>query len=131
MRTKFEIGKSYVCEYPFVKTFVILPGEDGFEETFSWRPGTIVLEERLVAKALGKMILTVVSMHKPGNYPERVFYTRQWEDPNGFIFGRGSLKIATTSHFRSLLKGYRHKFTVSSEAPPEDTRVFLEPVQEA
>ena len=26
-------------------------------------------------------LLTVVDIHKPGRFPTRVFYTRQWKDP--------------------------------------------------
>lgn len=59
------------------------------------------------------MALDVVATFKPGRFPERVFYTRRWVDPDGREFGKtGRLLIATAGQFRRLLKGYRHPFAV-------------------
>lgn len=59
------------------------------------------------------MVLDVVATFKPGRFPERVFYTRRWIDPDGREFGKtNKLRATTTAHFRSLLKGYRHDFEV-------------------
>ena len=58
----------------------------------------------------GEMLLSVVSTHKPGKFPERIFYTRQWKDPEGKVFGKGALRVTTIGTFRRLLRGYRHKY---------------------
>ena len=63
------------------------------------------------ADATGEMILTVVSTHKLGA-AERVFYTRQWRDPDGKVFGADSkLRITSSAGFTMLTRGY-HDFEV-------------------
>lgn len=114
-----EIGKTYRVAYPFVRAEVELPEFDGEQVILStvigWRPGCLADKEEvlygstvLAADAGGEMLLTVVSIHKPGKFQERVFFTRAWRDPDGKTFGKGKLRITTTGAFRKLLKGYRH-----------------------
>lgn len=86
----------------------------------TWRPGVAFAEREdqygsidteAYAEGMGHMLLTVVQrtpMPKP--YQGRVFYTRQWRDPAGKVFGNKKLRIATTGSFNKLLKGYRHPF---------------------
>lgn len=86
----------------------------------TWRPGVRYDgDEYLEASAdgLGKMVLTVVSVHKPGRFPTRVFYTRQWITPEGKPFGKGSLKIATTDKFRRIAARYQHYFEIADSSP--------------
>lgn len=63
-----------------------------------------------VADAMGAQVITVVSVHRPGRFPTRVFYTRQWRDPDGKLFGKGNLRVLSIHHFRTLTRGYRHEF---------------------
>lgn len=108
-----EIGKTFTVEnYPFVLDEVTAMDVDGVASFTSWRPGSryVVVgpegEADAVYDGLGRQHLTVVSTHKPGRYPERIFYTRQWEDPDGKIFGKLSLRIAAKSKFMRLCRGY-------------------------
>lgn len=56
----------------------------------------------------GLQLRTVVSIHKPGlKYPPRVFYTRQWQDPDGRTFGKSGLRITTADAFRRWAQGER------------------------
>ena len=106
-----------VRNYPFVREQFITHELDG--QSFSdegWRPGCIAEadwpygEASFYADEVGSMILTVVSLHKPGRYPVRVFFTRQWRDPDGKVFGSKKLRVATKQTFDRLTKGYRHDF---------------------
>lgn len=113
-------NKTYAVEYPFCRDKVVLCDEEGSYTEDTWRPGTRQMNDNngewsehwTEADAMGKMLLSVVSIHRPGSYPARVFFTRQWEDPDGKVFGRKKLHIKAQSAFNRMLKGYRHEFTL-------------------
>ena len=126
MTIKIEAGQTHtVAGYPFVRYVANLVDDEGCGyQTESWRPGCTREEDDrdehgypslcYVADGVGSMVLDVVATFKPGRFPERVFYTRRWVDPDGREFGKpNKLRVTTAAHFRSLLKGYRHDFEVS------------------
>ena len=127
MKQQIETGKTYSVRYPFVLEDVELPPDDP-EATQpaivkSWRPG--VEWERdddgsaeAVAEAMGEMLLTVIDVHKPGRFPTRVFYTRQWKDPTGRVFGKAGLRITTIDAFRRRMSCYMHEFWLDGEKQP-------------
>lgn len=95
--------------------------EDGPYEFESWRPGTrgeAVYPDDCeeVADGEGEMILTVIDVFKPGKYPERVFYTRKWKDPDGKIFGKNLLKITVVSAFKRRISGYFYDYRLVEPA---------------
>lgn len=109
-----------VPNYPFVRTSWNKPvwdGEGYSEEAYEgWKPGCKSVSDGgydfdLVADGIGAMILTVVSIHKPGRFPERVFFTRQWRDPDGNVFGNKKLRMATTQTFKRRSIRYLHEFS--------------------
>lgn len=117
MNRLFE-GEVHRIAYPMVVEPVQLLGDDGPYETKSWRPG-VRYElyspyggSTACADGVGQMVLQVVSTHKPGRYPERVFYIRQWVDPLGKTFGKKKLRITTSQAFMSMLKGFRYEYEV-------------------
>ncbi len=117
-----EIGKEYKTKFPFIITQYYENHEDGASLIDSWKPGTQFSEmthehDQPEAEAHGEgfMMLTVVDKHKPGRYTERTFYIRKWKDPDGKIFGADSLKMTTTSHFKTMIKGYRHPYRLDHE----------------
>ena len=69
----------------------------------------------MVADAVGTQILTVVSVHKPGKFPARVFYTRRWRDPDGVEFGKTHLRVTVMQSFRTIVRGYRHDYRMATE----------------
>lgn len=109
-----------VSNYPFVKESFVKQEWDGDSPTAceidGWRPGCNIEKgdqyggSSFYADEVGQMILTVVSLHKPGRYPARVFFTRQWRDPDGKVFGAKKLRVTTEQAFKSMSKGYRHEF---------------------
>ncbi len=123
--------ESHVVPYPFIRC--VADGGEGDGEDYrrieflSWRPG---IQYRCIgyygddsegyANAMGKMHLTLVSTHKPGRYPERAFYTREWESPDGHLFGKPGLHIATSEKFLRLCKGYQHDFVVDPKELADD-----------
>ena len=117
---RLKAGDIFEVPHPFVRVTVTLHDEDGPTELKSWRPG---VEFELVesddgaafAEGLGKQIVEVVSIHKPGRYPERIFYTRKWETPSGKLFGKPGLRVKTTRAFRRLIAGYRHGYYLNTE----------------
>ena len=58
----------------------------------------------------------MIDVHRPGKFPPRVFFTRQWKDPTGKTFGKGGLHIMTTAAFRRRLKGYMHDYEMMDGA---------------
>ena len=125
MTEKIQSGQTHtVTGYPFGRYVADLIIEDGYYRTEGWRPGCTAEEDErdehgypsnvVVADGTGSMVLEVVATFKPGRFPERVFYTRRWVDPDGREFGKpNKLRVTTAAHFRRLLKGYRHDFEVS------------------
>lgn len=120
MSTALSIGAVYTVPFPFVREEVELPPDDPEATTMakvmSWRPG-VRFEARhddteAVADGMGAMLLTVVDVHKPGRFPTRVFFTRQWRDPDGKVFGRTNLRIMTLDAFRRRQRGYMHDFSL-------------------
>lgn len=120
-------GDVFEIEYPFTRAPT---EEEVFGETETlinhntgkvydpWRPGTHYDEAShnydeppLICDGLGQMILTVVSVHRPGTFPTRVFYTRKWRSPSGAEFGKNKLRIHALGHFTRLRKGYWHEYT--------------------
>lgn len=114
---KIEPGQQYEVKFPFVVSTYTVWDEDGEHEEPTWKPGCreefySPEDTEFVADAEGEMILTVVDVHKPGHYPERVFYTRKWRDPEGNVFGATKLHITTTSTFKRRARGYYYPYRV-------------------
>lgn len=110
-----EPGAEFVVPYPFVREVKEIPGPEGMEVVDGWKPGTenehVPPDDcEAVADAMGKQVLTVVSTHKPGRFPLRVFYTRRWEAPDGRRFGKTNCRITTAQAFRRLVAGFRYQF---------------------
>ena len=117
MSDRFEVVYPFAWEEASVPDVV----DGGREKIMSWRPGVrIEIEmiapddaiEHALADGLGKQLLEVIGTYKPGRYPERTFYVRQWQDPDGKVFGKRKLRFMTTVAFRNLVKGYRHEYEV-------------------
>jgi hypothetical protein len=120
--SEFWCGQEWRAPYPFIRaTYEALPDDpEGVPtEESTWRPG---VEHELegpygdtctYADALGEVVFTVIGVFKPGSYPARVFYLRNWIDPDGKRFGKNNLRVTTAQHFRSLAKGYRHEYEMS------------------
>lgn len=118
-----EVDKTYTVDYPFCRDKAQICDEEGFAEIDTWRPGIKFVDGPKscpenpytvsVADAMGKQHFSVVSIHRPGKFPTRVFFTRQWQDPDGKIFGKGKLHVTTQQAFTRLLGGYRHEYTLS------------------
>lgn len=107
-------GAVFRVAYPFVRDLHSFMDEDGIGKSLTWKPGLRAVyvpafevpDVDEVADAMGEMILTVVSVHKPGRFPTRVFFTRQWVAPDGRQFGKGKLHVATAEKFRRLARGF-------------------------
>lgn len=117
-------GAVFTVPYPYCRESVELPPDDPeateLQTVQSWRPGTETVSDggydvESAADAMGAMVLTVVDVFKPGRYPARVFYTRQWRDPEGKVFGKGGLRMTTVPAFLRRTKGYMHDFYLDGE----------------
>ena len=122
------IGEVFNVSYPFCRETRIeqYADSDGMGEIKvpTWRPGVrnVVTDigneyshkdHYLEADAVGAQLLTVVGVYRPGRFPTRVFYTRQWRDPEGRVFGKTKCRITTVPAFRGLTRGYRHPFELA------------------
>lgn len=90
-------------------------GSDGGDTSYGWRGD-------------GAMLLTVVSLHKPGpTYPERAFYIRQWRDPDGRVFGKNNLRCISSRALLSWLVGAKTKHLFEDHAAIlESSRALFE-----
>lgn len=111
----FTAGDAIEFPYPFIRVEFEQWNEEGSYNVPSWQPG--VRHELMgygdalaVADGIGKQMINVISIHKPGKYPERVFYTRRWETPEGKLFGKHKLMAKTTPAFRRLVSGYGYEY---------------------
>lgn len=125
-RTEVVPGMVFKGRYPFIRVKVSLCDEDGPYEAMSWKPGVNhepyyvppgECNYETVADGEGEILLTVVSIHKPGRYPTRVFYTRKWRAPDGHEFGKNGCRVATAEKFLRLAGGYRFEYAVKPPAP--------------
>lgn len=114
-----QAGAVFCVKYPFVKEPYEKLEEDGPYTIESWRPGVSIeytgdyrRDMDVWAAGEGRMILTVVGRFKPKGYPERVFYTRKFIDPDDNIFGKNKLLISTLEKFKRHATGYALAYEV-------------------
>ncbi len=122
-----EAGNIFKVRYPFVRGKFNGLDENGPFEGESWSPGvtyepTYDGDSRCIANGAGEIILSVVSVHKPGRYPTRIFFTRRWRDPDGREFGKPRCLCVTMEKFRRLARGYRFAYEVEPSPQPEAER---------
>lgn len=114
-QTEIKVGAMIEVAHPFVRsTYTDFDGERPYERA-TWRPGTrgenVGPEEvDMVADGIGTQIVTVVSVHRPGTFPPRVFFTRRWRDPDGREFGKNKCHVKSQQGFRSIIAGFRHEY---------------------
>jgi hypothetical protein len=110
------VGWTYQLRYPFVHSVYTKDTEEGPVIHRCWRPGcmkqTSTAQGPWLADGEGLVLYTVVSLVTPPGWRERVFYTRQWHDPDGRAFGKHILRVRTTAEFRKLLRGYRYAYDI-------------------
>jgi hypothetical protein len=114
------VGEVREVVYPFIRAPYGYMDVEGPVESESWKPGTKDVQSypdefEAVAEARGLMRLTVVSVHKPGKYPTRVFCSRRFVDPDGREFGKGKLHIMTVEKFNRLSSGYQVEYRLENE----------------
>jgi hypothetical protein len=117
-------GAVFNVSFPFVRDTWMAHDFDedgaGSREVQTWKPGTR-FEARgregeyteCFADGMGVMVLTVVSVHKPGKYRPRVFYVRRWIDPDGKEFGVRKLRMSGIAAFKTICNGYRFPFEMT------------------
>lgn len=123
MQHDIKEGDVFKVKYPFcaemIEEYEVL---DDFNcqvvDTFKvWHPGTKITltapegAERNEANGDGVMILRVVSVHKPGKFPTRVFYTREFIDPEGnSLTSKNALRVCSIGKFRRISKEYYYEY---------------------
>lgn len=117
-------GDVYRVGFPFVRCEHHTWDEEGEHTVPSWRPGVEFRNSgpygedvEAIAHGEGEMTLTVVGVFKPGRFPTRVFYTRQFTSPDGNSFGKSRLLIATVEKFRRISARYAHLYEVEDVEP--------------
>jgi hypothetical protein len=124
-----QAGETYEVAYPFVRStyetrdFDADTGMDYVSDVVDcWKPGIeseMVYhdEAEAVADGVGKMLLTVVSVHPlPRPYPTRVFFVREWVDPDGKRFGKKKMHIMTLAAFRRRASGFSIEYRMRQRA---------------
>ncbi len=115
----YSAGQSFSIVYPFIRDTYTAMDEEGGAEVKTWRPGVHIehggrySDDAVIwADAEGSANFTVVACFKPGHFPTRVFYTRQFVNPDGKTFGKRKMLMATVEKFRRLTKGYLYGYDV-------------------
>ena len=125
MHSKKQVaaGDRFEVPYPFVRGLGSEWDGERWATKPCWNPGTQQVPKDddvdTQANGMGHQVITVVDTFRPGRFPVRVFYTRQWRDPDGREFGKGGLHVLSLAKFTALLRGYRHDFTVVDVPIPE------------
>jgi hypothetical protein len=120
-------GDVFRASYPFIRDEYEEMDQDGIHKIKTWIPGVRhewcgPEDTEAVADAMGEIVLTVVSVHKPGHYPTRVFFTRRWADPKGREFGKTKCRCTTLQAFRRYVRGYEHEYRMATaEEQAEET----------
>lgn len=63
----------------------------------------------------GHMVITEIQRVSIPGFEDRVFYIRQWRDPEGAEFGKRDLRCKGARAFKQMLKGWRHPFYLDGE----------------
>lgn len=128
--------------YPFVRCWYHERDEEGDYPVSSWSPGTFNLPDSQVqveyvegyavsettrgCHGRGHMLLTVVARRElPRPYQERVFYVRQWRDPEGKVFGNRGLRCCTARKFEQLARGYAYPVLTKDDPMATDKATVL------
>ncbi|MHB8272003.1 hypothetical protein [Bradyrhizobium sp.] len=119
MVDEIKVGAEIEVAHPFIREEYHGFDEDGPFKRMSWRPGTRVEpiypdDAEEVADGIGTQILTIVSIHKPGRFPSRVFFTRRWRDPDGREFGKTKCHIKTLQAFRRRCRSFGYEFRLAT-----------------
>jgi hypothetical protein len=114
--SEIEIGKTYEVAFPFVRdTYDAYDADSEGVSAYkapTWRPGVDYEmcapdDTEAVADGVGKMLLSVVSVHHlPKPYAARVFFVREWINPDGKRFGKKQLRIMGGAAFIHRASGY-------------------------
>ena len=120
-------GAVFAVRYPFLRdnfTKTDWDGDGVSEITLrTWKPGCGYRphapdDVEPFCHAEGQMELTVIDVHKPGKYPARVFFTRQWVGPDGKRFGKTALRIMTMPAFKRRAAGwFADPYQIDPEEP--------------
>jgi hypothetical protein len=117
----------YEVRYPFVRDVYQEPEADesgsGYVDVPTWQPGIrsegISSESGCThneADGIGIMRLTVVSRHRPSpKYRERVFFTREWVDPDGRTFGKTTLRMLGAQAFKTIATSFRVEYEMAKQ----------------
>ncbi len=115
-------GQQFTVVYPFAHDTYVehVEGDEGWQESEvpTWKVGVRHADKgegdvESIADAHGKSVLTVISVHKPGRFPTRVFFTRTWIAPDGKAFGKTKCRVTTVPTFMALTRGYRHPYVLA------------------
>ncbi len=116
---KFEAGQVYSFDYPFVRE-ELEPWDDKTVLGL-WRPGVQREQDECghmappYADGIGRQVINIISVHKPGKYLPRVFYLRSWIDPDGKEFGSTIVKVRTAQSLGKIIRGYGYKYILHGE----------------
>lgn len=116
MAREFAAGEVFERDHPF--TWVVEHRGDLDRENERWRPGAwetkYIYPDSAVAIAngVGRVKFTVVSSHRPPGYPTRVFFTRQFFQPDGEAYASSKLRNCIASKFAKDIEKFPFEYEV-------------------
>lgn len=102
-----ENGDKFTVAFPFVE-HTLRAG------VWVWRPGCHddTTNGSLTCDGEGEMTLTVRGIAKPEGFHTRVFYTREFKNPDGHSWQSNGLRVASIGHFLKISKSYIKKYQI-------------------
>lgn len=106
---------------------------------YKWRPGAWEKEPRAAqgywerddiaaCHGLGFVYFTVISVHKPGRYPTRVFYSRHHVTPDNEVLPESGCLCVTMEKFNRLRKDFQVPYVVVG--PSEEVTARLAEIKQ-
>lgn len=114
MATDLSPGLAFERDHPFT---LVVEGV-GEWEVERWRPGAWNTDTRGVDEALaactaeGRVKFTVISLHRPPGYPERVFFKREFTCPDGTRYAPGKLHNCIRRKFIKDVAAFPFEYVV-------------------
>lgn len=87
------------------------------KSVYRWRPGAWNVDSEdgevfTSCTAIGRVKFTVVSVHRPPGFQERVFFKREFTTPEGDRYTSGRLMNCITRKFRKDIAAFPFRFDV-------------------
>lgn len=138
--SEYETGAVIECKWPLTWCLHYQPQIGPGHAILGWRAGVFPRDgdggsyqsyTEWDANGEGVARFTVISVHKPGKYPARVFYTREFVSPDNMPIHNKErrLHICSVAAFKKRVEGWPYSYDVYDDREEgictEEVNAFL------